>query len=101
MHEGADERHGQVFIAPHPHQDFQGSFTTYWDNEETDKNEPPRMLEQAPVFAEIEDAIAWGRIRARRVLVRLGNDSTTLFSAGSERLTWEDGEPLSEWPPQT
>ena len=82
------EPHGQVFIAPHPHPDWRGSFTAYWDNEEPDKNEPPRMLEQAPIFANVEDAIVWGRSRARRVVVRLGDDSSTMYSAGSERLPW-------------
>lgn len=94
---GTDDRHGQVFIAPHP----DGGFGAYWDNEEPDKGEPPEMLEEAPPFTEVEDAVAWGRVRARRVVVRLGDDSTTLYSAGPERLTWEDGEPLPEWPPRT
>jgi hypothetical protein len=58
------------------------------------------MLEEAPPLADVEDAIAWGRLRARRIVVRLGDDSTTLYSAGSERLMWEDGEPVPEWPPQ-
>jgi hypothetical protein len=58
------------------------------------------MLEQAPPFMNLEDAIAWGRLRAHRVVVRLGDDSTTIYSAGSERLTWQDGEPIPEWPPQ-
>jgi cytidine deaminase len=103
MHDAADERHGQVFIAPHPHLALRGSFTAYWDNGEPDKNEPPRMLEQAPVFAEVEEAIAWGRARARRVLVRLGNDSTRMYSAGSEPLPWNSNSPesvLPEWPPE-
>ena len=58
------------------------------------------MLENAPPFADVEDAIAWGRVRAGWVVVRLGDDSTTAYSAGSERLRWEDGKPLPEWPPQ-
>ena len=96
MSENTDTRHGQVFIAPHP----QGGFTAYWDNEEPDKAEPPAMLEQAPPFANLEDAIAWGRVRANRVVARLGDDSTTIHSAGSERLKWEDGNPLPQWPHQ-
>jgi hypothetical protein len=92
-----DERHGQVFIAPR----LDGGFAAYWDNEEPDKNKPPRMLEEAPPFADVEQAVAWGRARAYRVLVRLGDDSTTLYSAGSERLIWQDGKPLPEWPLQT
>jgi hypothetical protein len=90
-----DDRHGQVFIAPH----LNGGFGAYWENEEPNNDdEPPGMLEEAPPFTEVEGAIAWGRVRAHWVLVRLGDDSTTLYSAGSERLTWEDGEPLPEWP---
>jgi hypothetical protein len=94
---GTDDRHGQIFIAAHP----DGGFGAYWDNEEPDKDEPPDMLEEAPPFTDVEDAIAWGRVRAHRVLVRLGDDSTTLYSAGSECLTWDDGEPLPEWPSKT
>ena len=97
MSEDTDSRHGQVFIAPHP----QGGFTAYWENEEPDKGEPPGLLEDAPPFANVEDAIVWGRIRARRVIVRLGDDSTTIYSAGSERLTWEEGDPFPTWPPPT
>jgi hypothetical protein len=92
----ADDRHGQVFIATR----LDGGFGAYWDNEEPDKGEPPAMLEEALPFADAEDAIAWGRERAYRVLVRLGDDSTALYSAGAERLTWEDGRPIPEWPPQ-
>jgi hypothetical protein len=54
---GTDDRHGQIFIAAHP----DGGFGAYWDNEEPDKDEPPDMLEEAPPFTDVEDAIAWGR----------------------------------------
>ncbi|HEU5214683.1 MAG TPA: hypothetical protein VFU30_04010 [Gaiellaceae bacterium] len=96
-----DDRHGIIFIAPHPHQDHRGDFTAYWDNEEPDKGEPPRMIEESPVFADVEEAVSWGRARARRVVVRLGDDDTTMYSAGSERLPWtysSPGDLMPEWP---
>jgi hypothetical protein len=98
-----DERHGIVFIAPHPHRDHRGDFIAYWDNGEPDNGQPPRMIEEAPVFVHIEDAIGWGRARARRVLVRLGHDQAAMYSAGSERLPRRFGSPddlIPEWPPR-
>jgi hypothetical protein len=102
MSGGIDDRHGQVFIAPHPQPDWEGSFTAYWDNEEPDKSEPPRVLEQGPVFADVEEAIAWGRERALRVLVRLGDDSSSLYSAGEFQLhhgPCGSGPGVPAWPP--
>ncbi len=99
MSRDSDARHGEVFIAPH----LDGGFGAYWDNEEPDKNEPPRTLEESPLFTNLEEAIAWGRARVRKVVVRLGNDSTTMYSAGSERLAWTSDSPedlLPEWPPR-
>jgi hypothetical protein len=98
MSSDTDERHGQVFIAPR----LDGGFGAYWDNEEPDKNEPPQMLEEGPVFTDVEDAIAWGRDRALRVLVRLGHDSSSLYSAGEYQLhdgPWGSGPAIQGWPP--
>jgi hypothetical protein len=54
----------------------------------------PRFpIEEPPSFTNVEDAIAWGRTRARKVLVRLGDDDTTLYSAGVERLMMGHGPP--------
>jgi hypothetical protein len=36
------------------------------------------MIEEAPVFVDVQEAIAWGRARARRVVVRLGDNDTTV-----------------------
>jgi len=60
------------------------------------------MLEQGPGWADVEDAIAWGRQRADRVVVRLGSDKTSIYSAGDVRLTrYADGtgDPYPVWPP--
>jgi hypothetical protein len=103
MSSDGGDRHGIVYVAPHPHRDHRGHFSAYWDNGEPDKGEPPRMIEGEVVFVDVEQAIAWGRARARKVLVRLGDDDTTVYSAGSERLPWMYGSPnelMPEWPPK-
>ena len=49
-------------------------------------------------FDNPDDAIAWGRARAKRVLVRLGADNTSVYAAGAEP-TAIQGKPLPTWPP--
>ena len=51
-------------------------------------------------FDDVDDAIAWGRARAERVLVRLGADNAAVYAAGSEP-TAIRGKPLPAWPPDT
>jgi hypothetical protein len=57
---------------------------------------------EAATFRSVDEAIAWGRNRAHRILVRLGSNGDTYFSAGEIRLTpFTDGhgELFPLWPP--
>jgi hypothetical protein len=54
------------------------------------------------VFAEVDDAIAWGRERAEIVLVRLGTSYDTWYSAGAVAATQKTdgtGKAFLLWPP--
>jgi hypothetical protein len=47
-----------------------------------------------------EAAVAWGRKRARVVLIRLSHSSASYFSAGELAYRGEmDGKPVPAWPP--
>jgi hypothetical protein len=69
-------RHGVIYLAEDPEHD--PPFGGYWDN-----GDPPAMLEEGPGWATAADAVAWGRERARIVLIRLWPDR--YFSAGDQR----------------
>jgi hypothetical protein len=72
-------------------------FTGYWD-----RGNPPEILEHGPGWDDVEEAIAWARERAPRVLVRLGDDDAAIYSAGEIRLTrLADGtsDAYPQWPP--
>jgi len=91
------ERFGIVYIAsssdPEAH-----AFTGYWD-----RFEPSEMLEQGPGWDDVDEAIAWGRQRATHILVRLGSDDTSVYSAGEVRLSRYaegTGDTYPEWPPR-
>ena len=74
------------------------AFTGYW----IAAINPPEMLEQGPGWDDVEEAVAWGRERAPRVVVRLGRDESSIYSAGEIRLTrFSDGtgRDYPEWPP--
>lgn len=92
------ERKGIVYIsASHPHRPDASAFAGYWD-----RGVPPEVLEQGPGWATVEAAVAWGRERAPRVLVRLGKDESSIYSAGEIRLTqFADGSgpAYPEWRP--
>ena len=50
----------------------------------------------------MEEAVAWGRERALKVLVRLGATEDSIYSAGESpvtRLSDGTGEAYPEWPP--
>ncbi len=94
---GTMERFGIVYIAPAPDPDTH-TFSGYWD-----RSDPPEILEQGPGWDDVEEAIAWGRERAPRVMVRLGQDETSIYSAGEIQLTrFSDGtgETYPEWQPR-
>src|SRR5436309_15990762 len=71
-------RRGIVYIAS----DANGGFSAHWD-----AHNPPAVLEEGPGWCDVEQAIAWGRERSTRVLVRLGATDDTSYSAGDEPLT--------------
>jgi hypothetical protein len=84
-------RRGIVYIA----REAQGRFTAYWDAQD-----PPEHLEDGPGWSEVEEAIAWGRDRSARVLVRMGDGEDTIYSAGEEALSPKaDGstDPYPRW----
>jgi hypothetical protein len=58
----------------------------------------PTFFEQGPGWNEVEDAVAWGRERSRRVLVRFGLGDPVHYSAGEE--PFEPGDiVIRPWPP--
>jgi hypothetical protein len=88
------DRHGTVYIA---RRESGLGFDGYWD-----QDDPPTILEQGPGWDDVDEAITWGRLRADRVLVRLGVDEGSIYSAGDVPLTrFADGSgaPYPEWPP--
>ena len=89
------ERLGIVHIASAPEPNGP-TYTGYWD-----RGDPPEMLEQGPGWDDVEEAIAWARERAPHVLVRVGSDDTTIYSAGEirlARLADGTGDAYPEWP---
>jgi hypothetical protein len=61
----------------------------------------PADVERA-LFADVEDAIAWGRARAHTVLVRLGSTEDTYYSAGeahAHEYVDGSGRAYLTWPP--
>jgi hypothetical protein len=90
------ERFGIVRIARNFPSGSGPRFTGYWD-----RGDPPELLEEGPGWDDLHDAVAWGKARAPRVLVRLGATDDTIYSAGEIRLTHNaDGSdtPYPLWP---
>jgi len=88
--------HGVVWIADDPDLGPAGvppGVSCHWEGE---RDGQPVFLEQGPDGASLDEAIAWGRERAPRVLVRVGGSRH--FSAGAQDPP--DGE-LPRWPPST
>jgi hypothetical protein len=75
------ERLGIVYITRSDPGHDACRFTGYWD-----RGEPPEMLEQGPGWDDLHDAVTWGNERAPRILVRLGANEETIYSAGEIRL---------------
>ena len=77
------QRLGIVFLAPtYPRRPGDLAFTGYWD-----RGDPPEVLEQGPGWDDVEEAVAWGRARAPKVVLRLGATDDTIYSAGEAPLT--------------
>jgi len=69
-----------------------GRFGVHWESEDGKEHG------EGPEYASAEEAIAWARRHAARVLVRI--DADTHFSAGELPLDDDDGTPLPAWPEQ-
>jgi hypothetical protein len=67
-----------------------GRFRVHWESEDGDEHG------EGPGYVSAEEAIAWARRHAPRVLVRI--DADTHFSAGELALDDDDGTPLPTWP---
>jgi hypothetical protein len=68
-----------------------------WASGLFDTHALPNGFEVGPNGVQIEEALAWARARASRVVVRIISDAPDHFSAGSEPIVEEDG-PLPSWP---
>jgi hypothetical protein len=104
------ERRGSVYIAPVASYlpsgrmvDPQASIFSVswqdWDNE----TQAGELIEDGGEVAGAEAAIAWGRGRSDRVLIRLGHTDETHFSAGYLHLTEQtsrEGRTFPTWPPE-
>jgi hypothetical protein len=92
------ERYGVVFISRgFSYNDTHRVFIGHWEAED-----PPQNLEAGPGWDDVEEAVAWGRERALKVLVRLGATEDSIYSAGESpvtRLSDGTGEAYPEWPP--
>jgi hypothetical protein len=104
------ERRGTVYAAPIASYvpsgrmvDPQASiFCVSWQDwhEETQRGE---LVEDGGEIAGADEAIAWGRARCDRVLIRLGHTDETHFSAGHVPLSDQTdgrGRPYPLWPPE-
>jgi hypothetical protein len=102
------ERRGTVFLAPHADHLPAGHWvdpvtTTFWVSwqdwdEESERGE---LFENHDICG-AEAAIAWGRERSDRVLIRLSHEKDSYFSAGVVDLTERTdgtGRPYPRWPP--
>jgi hypothetical protein len=77
------------------------SFYVSWQNYD-DERQQAELIEDAGEIAGADAAIAWGRARCDRVLIRLGHVEETHFSAGRITLQPTDGSgrrPYPSWPP--
>jgi hypothetical protein len=106
---GVDERGGTVFIVPVVSYLPSGrlvdpatsSFWVHWEDWD-DKREEGVILADGGNIEGADAAIAWGRERCDRILIRLGRTPESHFSAGYVHLTENtdgSGEPFPVWPP--
>jgi hypothetical protein len=71
------ERKGTVYIAWN---EERGLYTGYWDQL---PEGPPKHVEQMPDYTSLAEVVAWGRERARSVMVRPANDPARYYWAGT------------------
>ena len=86
----SDARSGIVFIAWIDNEDESGYYSGYWDGAPD-----AGFLEQMPETPSIDVAVAWGRVRADRVVVRPSWDPAQYYSAGEQS---KAGEPRLDLP---
>jgi hypothetical protein len=105
------ERRGTIYIAPVASYVPSGrmvdpdtsSFSVSWQDWDDD-TQTGELLEHGGEVAGAEAAIAWGRERSDRVLIRLGHTEATYFSAGHVHCTDQTdggGRVLPVWPPDS
>jgi hypothetical protein len=103
------ERRGTIYIAPVASYLPSGwmvdpeasTFSVSWQDWDED-TQTGELLEDDGEVIGAEAAIAWGRERCDRVLIRLGHTDATYFSAGHVHLTDQSdgtGRALPVWPP--
>jgi hypothetical protein len=103
------ERRGVVYIAPDASYLPTGrlvepetfTFFVHWEDW-NDERQTGEMLADGGKVERAEVAIAWGRERCDRVLIRLAHTPESYYSAGHIELTEEldgSGAPLPVWPP--
>jgi len=102
------ERRGTVYIAPVASylpggrlvDPEMSAFYVSWQESDTDTRRG-ELLEDAGVITGAETAIAWGRERSDRVLIRLSHSDQGQFSAGRVQLTESKGggREFPAWPP--
>jgi hypothetical protein len=91
----AEDREGTVFIAEDVDAEdpylLTGRFSAHWEGDEVPG------FRAGPEGVSAEEAIAWGRLQADVVLIRLA-DSDVHHSAGSRRPPPEPGDDFPVWP---
>lgn len=73
-------------------------FTGYWESELQGRR---FFVEQGPEWDDPDEAVAWGRERAPKVVVRLdiGWGNVRFFTAGHTPVEGDVDEPVFTWPP--
>jgi cytidine deaminase len=73
---------GTVFVHPDV-LDGQRVWTGYWERSSgAGADEPAGILEEAPQWRAVEDAVAWGRLRTARVVVVDADGKTSWAGTG-------------------
>jgi hypothetical protein len=80
---------GTVFIAWDPHAE-DPHYSAYWDS--FPDHEPSMPLEDGPRTTSVEEAVAWGRQRTPRVLIRPELDPHEYYWAGADEPSGVDAD---------
>jgi hypothetical protein len=99
---GSDRRKGVVYISQHLDDELRPIdwFNAHWEDPHL---QPAVFYEDSPGFATADQAIQWGRARARVVLIRVGQPPV-YYSAGDEPPELNEPEgvephaPVPPWP---